>query len=420
VIRLALPAAGSSVSSADGYQSDTEQSDQNTPEDERVALLTLVEEPDEKGCRAWRGSVDKDGYPRAWWRGRYVRTGRLLYGWERGEIPSGNTLDHLCRHRWCVEISHLEPVPRAEHARREAERRRQDKQSNHTGPSRPPISFPIALFKAIDKPAIERKDVTLTELTDLLTSFEGLKAKRGGRCWSPTRYLESAVSRGDAGVATVSSLVFDLDRVPPDPARLAGLYWIAHTTWSHRPESPRWRVVLPLARPVAVSEWRDVWQRAHAALCPEADPSCKDASRQYFLPSYRLGDVPESSCQVAQLLDPATLPVLPHVPPVVSRGIPALSGARQAKADGRAERYMSTVMSNLSTAQPGQRNTALNQAAWTLGRWVAAGVLDQATVEDQLYAAAQRNGLVADDGERQTWATIRSGIGAGLQSPRED
>ena len=81
---------------------------------------------------------------------------------------------------------------------------------------------------------------------------------------------------------------------------------------------------------------------------------------------------------------------------------------------------MSTVAANLSAAQPGQRNTALNHAAWSLGRWVAAGALDQSTAEDQLYGAAQHNGLVADDGDRQTWATIRSGIGAGLQSPRDE
>lgn len=81
---------------------------------------------------------------------------------------------------------------------------------------------------------------------------------------------------------------------------------------------------------------------------------------------------------------------------------------------------MATVIRNLSTAQAGGRNAALNQAAWSLGRWVAAGALDQSAVEDQLYVAAQQNGLVEDDGERQTWATIRSGIGAGIQSPRDD
>jgi hypothetical protein len=34
-----------------------------------------------------------------------------------------------------------------------------------------------------------------------------------------------------------------------------------------------------------------------------------------------------------------------------------------------------------------------------------------------LYAAAVVNGLVADDGDRQWWATIRSGLGAGLREP---
>jgi hypothetical protein len=50
---------------------------------------------------------------------------------------------------------------------------------------------------------------------------------------------------------------------------------------------------------------------------------------------------------------------------------------------------------------------------------VAAGALDQAEVEDALYAAAEQNGLVSDpkDGPRKTWATIRSGLGTGLREP---
>jgi hypothetical protein len=48
---------------------------------------------------------------------------------------------------------------------------------------------------------------------------------------------------------------------------------------------------------------------------------------------------------------------------------------------------------------------------------VAAGALEQRNVEDALYATAEGNGLVADDGERQCWATIRSGLGAGMQEP---
>jgi hypothetical protein len=53
------------------------------------------------------------------------------------------------------------------------------------------------------------------------------------------------------------------------------------------------------------------------------------------------------------------------------------------------------------------------------GRWLAAGALEQADVEDVLYVAALRNGLVHTDGERQCWSTIRSGLGAGLQEPKD-
>ena len=56
-------------------------------------------------------------------------------------------------------------------------------------------------------------------------------------------------------------------------------------------------------------------------------------------------------------------------------------------------------------------------AAWTLGRWIAAGALEQADIEDELYMAALHNGLVHDDGQRQTWGTIHSGLGAGPQQP---
>jgi hypothetical protein len=83
----------------------------------------------------------------------------------------------------------------------------------------------------------------------------------------------------------------------------------------------------------------------------------------------------------------------------------------------RNDAYMRKVIGNLATAASGRRNVALNGAAWTLGKLIAAGALDQGVVEDALYAAAERNGLAGDDGRRQCWATIRSGLSAGLQEP---
>src|SRR5439155_11386151 len=116
-------------------------------------------------------------------------------------------------------------------------------------------TFAIALFDGIDRPAVQPQTVSLEELAQLLGRFEVLADKRRGRCWSSTQYTDGAASRGNAGVASVTCLVFDCDRVPPDPARLQGVCWIGHTTWSHTPEKQKWRVVIPLARPVAAKRW---------------------------------------------------------------------------------------------------------------------------------------------------------------------
>jgi hypothetical protein len=42
----------------------------------------------------------------------------------------------------------------------------------------------------------------------------------------PTQYGLATLRRSNAGVASVSALVFDQHRVPPDPERLAGVHWV--------------------------------------------------------------------------------------------------------------------------------------------------------------------------------------------------
>lgn len=85
----------------------------------------------ESGCWEWTGLI-VDGYGRVGYRGvRGFLAHRAVYEELVGPIPAGLTLDHVChsrddacdggsdcRHRRCVNPSHLEPVTFEENASR--------------------------------------------------------------------------------------------------------------------------------------------------------------------------------------------------------------------------------------------------------------------------------------------------------------
>src|SRR5215831_5376294 len=65
------------------------------------------------------------------------------------------------------------------------------------------------------------------------------------------------------------------------------------------------------------------------------------------------------------------------------------------------------------------RNNALNRAAFSLSQLVAGGELQEADVVNHLFAAAEKCGLVAEDGAASVRATIESGAKAGRGRPRQ-
>ena len=80
-------------------------------------------------CWLWTGTTDADGYGRL---GGHMAKDRMvhrvLYEALEGPIPAGLTIDHLCFVTTCVNPDHLEPVSRAENARRMQARRHELRQ----------------------------------------------------------------------------------------------------------------------------------------------------------------------------------------------------------------------------------------------------------------------------------------------------
>jgi hypothetical protein len=178
----------------------------------------------------------------------------------------------------------------------------------------PNRTFPISVFDHARDRVPKARRPSLGGLVDALTRFRRLDVadKRYLPAWSPASFVGDT-RRADA-VTTLSCIVFDLDDGPLEAATAAwsDAFHVAHTTWSHRPDRPRWRLVVPLGRPVAADAWAWTWRWA-ASRTPGVDPTCKDASRIYFVPASPDGSG-EARVHAGALLDAAAM-----VPPERAR-----------------------------------------------------------------------------------------------------
>lgn len=74
--------------------------------------------PDLGPCWTWTGCIDNDGYGNIGIDGSGRPAHRIAYEFLRGPIPTGLTLDHLCRNRACPNPFHCEAVTLDENKRR--------------------------------------------------------------------------------------------------------------------------------------------------------------------------------------------------------------------------------------------------------------------------------------------------------------
>lgn len=180
--------------------------------------------------------------------------------------------------------------------------------------------FRLSLFERATDARPRQKTLSLDDLKALLNRWR-LRSEKDGPLWSPASY-DLVAHRGDENVSSISCLVLDFDD---------GFDWsdfedswqrwtyCVHTSFSHTKDHPKWRAVFPLAQPVQAEDWANVYASLSIGLSQGlTDPSCKDRSRMYYLPSHPEGEEQYFNWHDGELLQQSDFPAIDLAEDVLS------------------------------------------------------------------------------------------------------
>jgi hypothetical protein len=131
--------------------------------------------------------------------------------------------------------------------------------------------------------------------------LEDKRIKEALPCFSPAEYPTGPFERANENVLRVWLFVLDVDCVSEQTylalvafVRQLGLAAVVYSTWSHAASLAKtglykFRVIVPLDRPVDGSAWAGFWHRANALFGGTCDEACKDPARLFFGPFAPLG-----------------------------------------------------------------------------------------------------------------------------------
>lgn len=172
-------------------------------------------------------------------------------------------------------------------------------------------------------------------------------------------------NRGLDNVRAVTAMVLDYDGTEPIEGAQAlwgRFYGLIHTTRKHTEDAHRFRVILPLTRPVSPFEYAGLWRRVNALAADKLDPSPKDPSRFWFVPGVKDG----AAFRVVRLtgapMDPDELLSQPEPTE------PAAANVARTETTDERERRAIAYIDRMPAAIAGQQGHA---AAWAVARKLA-------------------------------------------------
>ncbi|GAO97667.1 hypothetical protein Cva_00303 [Caedimonas varicaedens] len=164
---------------------------------------------------------------------------------------------------------------------------------------------------------------TLQQMADFITPHDVPELQKEERQTLFSMVVfQPNTTRKKENVATMTGVVFDFDNkdafIPIEEVldRLNEkhilYYW--YTTWSHTPERPRWRLILPFANELVIGLWGKIYEEAVFLIGnpPGIDHGAsKDAARLWFTPCKQPGGVfMAQACREGRLINPYDLPSL--------------------------------------------------------------------------------------------------------------
>lgn len=250
-------------------------------------------------------------------------------------------------------------------------------------------SLTISLLSSERTASADRVTLTVRELCESLCEYQERESKSGG-AWSPILWADD--TRASERAESVSCLVYDLDSATPAELESLGVRLDA-TGWIHAIHETytagRFRLVLPLACPLAPAAYGSTWERVRQELAvPGVDETGRDLARLFFLPAKPSNSERLAGYDGYALLDAARYDTYVAVgKPSESQRSPSPSAAE--KADFRSENASENFLP-LPDAPVDLESMRLAVKASSLATEVRRGLLD---------AIDQR--LVLKKGERE-------------------
>lgn len=118
---------------------------------------------------------------------------------------------------------------------------------------------------------------------------EERKRAKDGAAWIPCSVIDQYGRRKQSNMDEAHLLVLDIDtglQLEDVKRAISGFEAAIHSSFSHTPEHPKWRVVMPLKEPIPANDLAKLFDHFQERLGGKLDASCgHDSARLYYLPA---------------------------------------------------------------------------------------------------------------------------------------